>query len=447
VRVCVYGLGAMGGLIAARLAAAGVEVTAVARGATLAAVRRDGLTLVEPAPTVEGPGAADPAGAAAAGTGVTADAVAGAVDGVPRVPSVPRIPGVPGVPAVPGVPGVVTAADTTAAGASLAAGTRATTTTATTTTATTTTATTTTATAEAADADGARAAVVGNVGDEVTRVHIPVSDRPAELGEHDLVIVAVKATALGSVAEGVGPLLGPDTCVLSAMNGIPWWFFAGLVPELRGIRLASVDPRGALAAALPASRVVGAVLHLSASVPEPGRIQGGAGNRIIIGEATGGPSARLDAVAALLARGDFTIETSPLIQRDVWFKLWGNMTMNPISSLTGATLDRILDDPGVRALASAMMTEAAAVGDRLGLPIDQDPEERHAVTRRIGAARTSMLQDVEAGRPIELDALVTAVTEIARRFAVPTPMIDAVLALTRLHAQVRGLYPRTPPTS
>ncbi|WP_113698778.1 2-dehydropantoate 2-reductase [Nonomuraea lactucae] len=328
-RVCVYGLGAMGGMIATRLAAAGVEVSAVARGALLAAVRRDGLTLTEPTPT----------------------------------------------------------------------------------------------------------------GDKVVRASIRVSDRVEDLGEQDLVVIAVKSTAVRTVAGRVGPLMGPDTCVLSTMNGIAWWFFAGLAPELRRIQLESVDPAGELAAALPASRVLGAVLYLSASTPRPGLVRGGPGDRVIIGEATGGRSPRTDAVADVLRQGGFTIETSQLIQRDIWFKLWGNMTMNPISAITGATLDRILDDPQVRRLASTMMAEAAAVGERLGLPISADPEERHRATSLLGAAKTSMLQDVEAGRPIELDALVTAVTEIGRLFGLATPSIDAVLGLTRLHARVRGLYP------
>ncbi|MGW1027877.1 2-dehydropantoate 2-reductase [Streptomyces sp. NPDC002577] len=332
VKVCVYGLGAIGGLVAARLARAGTQVSAVARGATLAAVRERGLVLDE------------------------------------------------------------------------------------------------------AGSDGTR----------ITRtVRVEASEDPAALGPQDLVVIAVKATALDQVAGRIAPLMGPDTVLLPAMNGVPWWFFHGLDHGLgREIRLEATDPGGRISAALPAGQVLGTVLHLSASVTEPGVIRHGAGDRVILGEPLGTPStARLDAVAAVLRKGGFDVETTSAIQREVWFKLWGNMTMNPLSAVTGATLDRILDDPEVRGFATACMREAAQVGARIGLPIDADPEQRHAVTRELGAVKTSMLQDAEAGRAIELDALVGSVAELARAVAVPTPNIDTLLGLTRLSARVRGLLP------
>jgi 2-dehydropantoate 2-reductase len=328
-KFCIVGLGAIGGLFAARLALAGHDVSALARGATLEAVRRDGLTLVEGAPGQE----------------------------------------------------------------------------------------------------------------QNRRLDIVVSDDPAALGPQDVVIVAVKTTALASVAGGVASLLGPDTAVLSAMNGLPWWFFHGLAPELARLRLQSVDPDGRIAQAIPAERVIGCVTHLAAATPAPGVVRAVAGNRLIIGEPAGGAATpRAAAVVDALREAGFDVDEAAVIQQEIWFKLWGNMTMNPVSALTGATGDRILDDEHVRGFMSRCMAEAAQIGERIGLPIGQDAEQRHAVTRKLGAFRTSMLQDVMAGRPVELDALVASVMEIGRQVTVPTPNIDALFGLSRLQAQVRGLY-------
>ncbi len=273
-----------------------------------------------------------------------------------------------------------------------------------------------------------------------------VADDAAALGPQDLVIVAVKAPALAAVAPAVAQLAGAEGTVLSAMNGVPWWFFDGLPPEappvVRGWALDSVDPGGALRGLLPPARTVGAVVHLAASTPEPGRVRHGQGRRWVLGAADGGSGARTEAAARLLAAAGFEVETVPCVQREVWFKLWGNMTMNPVSALTGATLDRILDDDLVRGFASGVMAEAQQLGATLGLPIAQAPEERHAVTRKLGAVRTSMLQDLDAGRALEIDALLGAVHEIGRRLGRPTPMLDGLLGLVRLLARQRGLYPR-----
>ena len=279
-------------------------------------------------------------------------------------------------------------------------------------------------------ADGAKAAV-----------RVRAESDAQRLGPQDLVVLAVKAPSLASVAALAAPLLAPHTQVLVAMNGVPWWFFDHLPGECQGLRLASVDPGDAVRAAIPTRHVIGCVVHLSSTVPAPGRIRHGMGNGLIIGEPAGGDSERLASLAALLTRAGFAVTVSPLIQRDIWFKLWGNMTVNPISALTGATADRILDDPLTRAVCSAVMLEAQAIGARFGCAIDQTPEQRHAVTRKLGAFKTSMLQDLEAGRPLELDALVGAVREIGQHLAIPTPHIDSLLGLTRLMGRSRGLYP------
>ncbi|MDT3678094.1 MAG: 2-dehydropantoate 2-reductase [Burkholderiaceae bacterium] len=332
-RIAIVGLGAVGGLLAARLAAAGESVSALARGATLRAVERGGIRLIEP-------GATD-------------------ADAAPPVP-------------------------------------------------------------------------------------LRASADPAALGEQDLVVVALKSNALPAVAPTLAPLIGERTVIVPAMNGVPWWFFHGLDPAFAQRRWTAIDADGAVGQALPAQRVVGCVVHLACSTPEPGVVRRNSGNRLIFGEPDGATSDRLGQIAALFARAGFDVETSARIQHDVWFKLWGNMTVNPISAITGATTDRIMDDPLVREFVSATMREAAAVGSRIGLPIDTAPEERHKITRQLGAFRSSMLQDVDADRPVELDALVASVAEIARAVGVATPNIDALLGLARLHARVHGLYPPPP---
>jgi 2-dehydropantoate 2-reductase len=269
------------------------------------------------------------------------------------------------------------------------------------------------------------------------------SEHPAELGVHDLVVVGVKGPALTQAARGLAPLLAPHTLVMPAMNGVPWWFCEG-VPGLAGEPLQSVDPGGAIAAAIPFRQVLGCVVHAAASTPEPGLVRHQVGQALIVGEPQGDPGARSErvrAVVELLAHAGFEPTHSEDVRQAIWYKLWGNMTMNPVSAITGATIDRVLGDPLVRAFCSAAMAEAAAIGARIGCPIAQSPEDRHAVTERLGAFKTSMLQDVEAGRPLELDAIVGAVQEIGRRLGLATPNIDALLGLARLFARVRGLYP------
>jgi 2-dehydropantoate 2-reductase len=268
---------------------------------------------------------------------------------------------------------------------------------------------------------------------------VRASDDAARLGRQDLVIIAVKAPALSAAAATVAPLLGPRTLVLPAMNGVPWWFCRGL-PGFDA-PLHSVDPGGAIGNALSYERIVGCVVHVSASAPEPGRVVHKMGQGLIIGEPGGGRSARVQAVADLLSRAGLEVTHSADVRRDLWYKLWGNLTMNPVSAITGATIDRVLGDAQVRAFCSSAMAEAAAVGARIGCAIDQSPEDRHAITAKLGAFKTSMLQDVEAGRAIELDAIVGAVHEIGQRVGVDMPHIGALLGLTRLFAQQRGLYP------
>jgi 2-dehydropantoate 2-reductase len=277
-------------------------------------------------------------------------------------------------------------------------------------------------------------------GSETLSATVRASVSPSELGVQDLVVIAVKSQAMHEVVMCIGPLLGPQTIVLTAMNGVPWWFFEGFGGQFAGTRLKAVDPEGTIARAIPAKHILGCVVHASCSVDAPGEVRHAFGNRLIIGEPSGGTSARLSDVAALLANAGFEADISPQIQKDAWYKLWGNMSTNPVSAITGATTDKILADDLVREFTSRVMLEAREIGARIGVPIEQTPEDRHQITRKLGAFRTSMLQDVDAGKSVELDAIVTVVRELGQLTGVPTPFTDALLGLARLHARVHGLY-------
>ena len=329
-RVCIYGAGAIGGWLGVALARAGCELSAVARGQTLAALQHNGLTLVH--------------------------------------------------------------------------------------------------------------------GQERETVAVNAQQDPAALGMQDVVVIAVKAPSMPDVARAVAPLLGPQTLVLTAMNGVPWWFLAGGVDAgLRGLQLRAVDPQGEIARAIPTGQVLGSVVHASCSLDAPGVVRRHFGNSLIVGEPMAlpgdAPTPRLLALAELLRAGGIEVRLSDNIQRDAWYKLWGNMTMNPVSAITGATTDRILGDELVRNFITAVMLEAREIGARIGLPIADSPQDRHQVTLKLGGFKTSMLQDVEAGKPVELDALVGAVREMGAMCGMSTPFTDALLGLTRLRAQQLGLYP------
>jgi len=323
-RICVAGAGAVGGLIAARLAASGLRVGVVARGATLRKIRSDGLALEE--------------------------------------------------------------------------------------------------------------------GDSRTVAKLVASDDPAALGIQDILFVAFKAHSLRESAAQLAPLVGPDTLIVPAMNGVPWWFFHGFGGRLAGAQIQSVDPGGAIARALPPAQAIGAVVHLASAVTAPGVIRRGKGNVLLVGDPAGEETPRLARVVEILARGGFDARPTCEIQREVWLKLWGNMNMNPISALTGSTADVILDDPATVALVRAMMEEAAAVGRALGIDMGMRADERIAVTRELGAFKTSMLQDFEAGRTPEIDAILAAPCEIGDKLGIPMPWSKTVLGLIRQRARNSGIY-------
>jgi 2-dehydropantoate 2-reductase len=315
-KVCIFGAGAIGGAIAARLTEAGRAVSVVARGAHLAAIRRDGLTL---------------------------------------------------------------------------------------------------------ERKGER-----------RRFQVAATDDPATLGRQDVVIVALKAHGLAGAASSMQSLIGSETVIVPAQNGIPWWYFHKHGGALEGTVLQSVDPGGQLREALPPSRVVGCVVYLGASVPEPGVVRQASGERFILGEPDGSASERLERVATLLRAGGFTVETTDRIRDAVWFKLWGNVCFNPSSVLTQKTMDRMLDDAPTHAVLASLMREAQAVAEPTGVRFPATIDKRLTEARHLGAFKTSMLQDLEAGRPLEIDSLVGAIAELGRKIGVATPLLDAVYALARL---------------
>jgi 2-dehydropantoate 2-reductase len=277
-------------------------------------------------------------------------------------------------------------------------------------------------------------------GDTRTTVRVAAASDPAALGPQDVVVIALKAPSLIGAATGLKPLLTPTTVLVPAMNGVPWWFFHRFGGALADARLSSVDPDGMIWRALPPEQVIGSVVHLSSSIAAPGVVRRGLGSLLVVGEPSGERSARLARVAEVLERGGFTVKPTSEIQGEVWLKLWGNMNMNPISALTGSAADVILDDPLTVGLARAMMEEAGAVGRALGIDMRMTPDERIAVTRELGAFRTSMLRDLEEHKPLEIDAILAAPCEIGDRVGLPMPFSKAVLGLVRQRAMNLGLY-------
>jgi 2-dehydropantoate 2-reductase len=265
--------------------------------------------------------------------------------------------------------------------------------------------------------------------------HPRVTDDASELGVQDLVLLCVKGHSLTSAASNFAPLIGPDTVIVPALNGIPWWFFEGFGGALQGRRLRTVDPAGDIERALPSRQCAGCVVYIASSVDAEGVIHPRPRRRLVIGEAVPGSApARMENAALLLERAGFEIHRTTRIRREVWLKLWGNLTMNPLSALTGAEVDRMVADPQVRRLVARMMEEARRVVEGLGIDLAMSTEQRLAELDVLGPVRTSMLQDLEAGRAPEIDAIIGAVAEIAELLRIDTPFIDAVLGLVRQRA-------------
>jgi len=325
-KICIYGAGAVGGLVAAWLARAGHEISVVARGAQLTAISRDGLRLLS---------------------------------------------------------------------------------------------------------DGARSSF-----------RVKADSDPARLGAQDYVFVSVKAQSLPQVARSIGPLIGAQTSVVTAMNGVPWWFFDRLEFGAGQLRLESLDPGGRLARAVPTERVVGCVIHLAASTPEPGLISHNMGRRLILGEPGGRNTARTQRIVEALGAAGFEAVATPAIEKEFWVKLLGNVSFNPVSALTLATANRLIADEHVKAYMVAIMREVLAIGRAVGVDADIDPEARMDMARKLGTFKTSMLQDLEAGKALEIDGLLAGTLEIARKAGVAAPCTESLLGLIRLRAEATGQYSR-----
>jgi 2-dehydropantoate 2-reductase len=257
------------------------------------------------------------------------------------------------------------------------------------------------------------------------------------IGRADVVFLGVKAHSLTALAPGLGPLLGPDTVVVSTQNGIPWWYFQGCGGELDGLRLERVDPGGVIAASIEPRRVVGSLAYFSTDVAEPGVIHHSEGNRISFGEPDGTRSERTRTIAEALIAAGFRCPITTRFRHEIWVKLLGNVAFNPISALTRATLVEMVRHPDVSRLIREVMAEAEAVAAKLGIELPISIEQRMAGAEKVGEHKTSMLQDLEAGRPLELEAVVGAVVELADRVGVAVPATRAVYASTKLLAERR----------
>jgi 2-dehydropantoate 2-reductase len=273
---------------------------------------------------------------------------------------------------------------------------------------------------------------------------MPATDDPKELGPQDYVIVALKSHQAWEVAEQMKPLLGKGTAVVTAQNGVPWWYFYGFEGQYANLRIECVDPDDRQWNAVGPERVIGCTVYPATEIVEPGVIKHIYGNKFGLGEPTREETERAAKLSELFEAGGLRAPVLPEIRNDIWLKLWGNLCFNPISALTRATLDVVATDAGTRALARHMMEEAERIGRRIGVHFRVDVERRINGAARVGAHRTSMLQDLERGRALEIDALLTAVQEMGRLVDVDTPHIDAVLALVQQMGRVAGVYPTFP---
>ena len=271
-------------------------------------------------------------------------------------------------------------------------------------------------------------------GTQQSATGVRATDQTAEAGPQDLVILAVKAHQLPDIAPRLGPLYGPGTCVVTMQNGVPFWYFHRHGGALEGATVRSVDPQGDLARWIPPERVLGCVVYPASELTAPGVVRHIEGDRFPLGELDGGMTERVTRIAETFTRAGFKAPVLEDIRSEIWLKLWGNLTFNPISSLAHSTLVDICRFPLSRELAANMMREAAEVAGRLGVSFRVSVDKRIAGAEKVGRHKTSMLQDIEAGRPPETEALVGAVIELGRLLQVPTPHISTVYALMRLLA-------------
>lgn len=273
---------------------------------------------------------------------------------------------------------------------------------------------------------------------------LTATNDPDELGPQDYVIVALKSHQGWESAEQMTSLLGPETAVVTCQNGVPWWYFYDLDSQYRDLRLGSVDPDDRQWNAIGPERAIGCVVYPATEITEPGIIKHFYGNKFAIGEPSGETTPRCEKLSEALETAGLRAPILPHIRNEIWLKLWGNLCFNPISALTRATLDVVATDPGTRSLSRAMMMEAQRIAVRLGVHFRVDVERRINGAAGVGPHRTSMLQDLEKGRALEIDALLTVVQEMGRMVDMETPHIDSVLALIQQLGTTQGLYPVFP---
>ena len=277
-------------------------------------------------------------------------------------------------------------------------------------------------------------------GGKLEKFSVKANKDPAAFGPQDYVIVAVKAQNLGEVAVRIAPLVGKNTSILTAMNGVPWWFFDRLKFGNGRERLESLDPGGRLSRAMPTDRIVGCVIHLAASMPKPGLISHNMGRRLIVGEPGGKNTGRTERIAQALTAAGFEVIVTTEIEKEFWVKLLGNVSFNPVSALTQTSADRLIEDREIKGYMVAIMREVLAIGRAVGVDAAIDPEARIDMARVLGKFKTSMLQDMEAGKPLEIDGLLAGTLEIAQKAGVRAPFTESLFGLIRARAAATGQY-------
>lgn len=279
-----------------------------------------------------------------------------------------------------------------------------------------------------------------SIGEEEKSYQVQASDNAADLGPQDYVIIALKAHSVPPIVDKLAPLIGPDTAVVTAMNGVPWWFFYNLTGEYENKQLETVDPGGKQWSLLGPERAIGCVVYPACEIDEPGLVRHIDGNKFTLGEPSGEKTERASILSKTMIAGGLKAPVRPKIRDEIWVKLWGNLCFNPVSALTGMTLEDMATDPAIRSLCRSMMLEAQDIGEKLGVRFAIDVDKRIEGAKAVGAHKTSMLQDLELGRPMEIDALVTAVQEMGLLVGTSTPTIDIVLALIQQKAKRAGCY-------
>lgn len=273
-----------------------------------------------------------------------------------------------------------------------------------------------------------------------TNVSVTTSSDPQDLGEQDYLLITLKAHSVPPMVEKMAPLIGKHTTILSCVNGVPWWYFYKFGGDLEGTQLESVDPAGAQWNGFGPEKVLGCVVYPAAEVVEPGVIKHIEGNRFSLGEPDGQKSDRIVNLSRIFTEAGLKAPVRPRIRDEIWVKLWGNLSFNPISALTHATLDILCTDPSTRTVARNMMLEAQEIAEKLGVKFPIDVDRRIEGGAAVGAHRTSMWQDLDMGRPMEIDALVGSVKELGRITNTPTPTIDTVLGLIQMRGKMAGIY-------